>query len=179
MSRTIRRRTGAAVALSALSMLACMGGTDTEPLLNDLQSINPAVRQDAVEEAATMIQPEVTTALEAMLEDPDPKIRLAAVVSLDKHASITSVRPLMAHVIDDDPDVSREVIDTLGRMGDPAAAPAIMASVSANIYDPPLNAVWALGEVGSRDAITLLTRLRNHPDPWVEHSATEALRKLE
>lgn len=161
-----------------LCLLAC-GETDNSAILADLGSPNPAVREDAVIEAASHDEAEVTEALERMLRDPDPRIRLAAVESLDKHDSPSSVRPLMERVLDPDADVSRAAIDTLARTGDPVAAPAIMAAISRHYVDPPLNAVWALGQLGDRDAIVLLARLRAHSDPWVRYNATEALREIE
>jgi HEAT repeat protein len=45
--------------------------------------------------------------------------------------------------------------------------------------NPPRNAIWALGQTGSSDAIPPLAALRDHPDPTVRYLADEALRNLD
>jgi len=166
------------VTTAALALTAC--SSDPTALLEDMASRNTAIREDAVVTAGDMVHPDVTTALEQLLEDPDEEIRAAAVLSLDKHRSATSVRPLMAHVLDPDPLVRSYAIDVLGRFGDPVATPALEGAIVASWDDPPLNAIWALGRVGAKDAVVLLGRLRgSHDDEWVRYTATEALREIE
>ncbi len=164
------------LALTAIPLISC--GGDPSWLIDQLQSHNPAVRQDAVIDASGFDHPEITAMLESMLSDPDGRIRLAVVNALDIHGATSSVRPIIAHVHDPDPEVAKAAIDTLGRLKDPTSAPALMSVILVNFEEPPLNAIWALGEIGAHEAIPLLSRLRNHHDIWVQHNTTEALREL-
>ena len=162
--------------IALLALLAC--GTDVEPLLVDLGSDNPAVREDAVLAARDADDERVVAAVEALLEDPDGRIRLEAVRTLDELKSTRSVPLLMKHVQDEDPEVARAAIDALGRLGDPAASPALVAAITADLDVPPLNAIWALGVIGAQESRPLLQQLRHHGDPWVRYNADTALRAL-
>jgi HEAT repeat protein len=173
-------RTARLALVSATLVLLGACSSDPTALLEEMASRNAAIREDAVVSAGDLVHPDVTTALEHLLEDPDEEIRAAAVLSLDKHRSATSVRPLMAHVLDPDPLVRSYAIDVLGRFGDPVATPALEGAIVASWDDPPLNAIWALGRVGAKDSVVLLGRLRGgHDDAWVRYTATEALREIE
>jgi HEAT repeat protein len=79
---------------------------------------------------------------------------------------------------DQSPVVVSKVIDTLGQLKDPAAVPALTKILQAKTGTPPLNAIWAIGQLGDQTTVALLSKLRNHPDRWVRHGATQALRNL-
>ena len=163
-----------------LSIIVLSSACNGEPtwLLEQLDSTNPAVRQDAVVSAGAVDHALVTAKLELMLTDPDTSTRIAVVDALALHHSLTSVEPLIGMLQDPSPEVVSKAIDTLGQLKDPAAAPALVKILQDKSSEPPLNAIWAIGQLGDQSTIPMRANLRNHPDRWVRHGATQALRNL-
>jgi HEAT repeat protein len=163
-----------------LALIVASGACNSEPtwLLEQLDSTNPAVRQDAVVSAGGVDHILITAKLETMLADSDISTRIAVVDALALHHSLTSVEPLIGMLQDQSPVVVSKVIDTLGQLKDPAAVPALTKILQAETGSPPLNAIWAIGQLGDQTIVPLLSKLRDHPDRWVRHGATQALRNL-
>lgn len=80
---------------------------------------------------------------------------------------------------DDDPRVRRYLALALGRMRDPAAAPALLAVVRdpASDQDPEtlIHSILALGALGDPSAVPELVRLAAHTDPGLRKAAVHAL----
>lgn len=163
-----------------LGLVVISSACNSEPtwLLEQLESTNPAVRQDAVVSAGAVDHTLVTTKLESMLTDPDTSTRIAVVDALALHHSLTSVEPLISMLQDPSAAVVSKAIDTLGQLQDSAAVPALVKILQDQASAPPLNAIWAIGQLGDQSTVPLLSNLRNHPDRWVRHGATQALRNL-
>lgn len=154
--------------------LAC--NSDADAIVAGLQSTNPAVREDAVRDAAEERDARVVAALIPLLTDADARIRREAAVALGTIDDPAAVPGLAAAIHDTDPAVQRAVIDALGQIGDPVAGPGLMAVVAQE--SPPLNAIWALGACHVDAAAPVLSGLRAHRDPWVRYNADAALRAL-
>jgi HEAT repeat protein len=77
-----------------------------------------------------------------------------------------------------DPYVQQLVVDALGRLGEVSAVPALIGHLEANIGDPPLNVIWALGALEDARALGVLSTLRNSSDPYVVWNVNQALRNL-
>ena len=162
-----------------LLLLLLLGAcsADVSDLLADLDSINPAVRQQALIDARTVDDEQVLAALERLLQDADPQVRLDAVLALDALPTSPSPTNLLPLMNDKSGDVSRAAIDAVGRLQSAESAPALIAIVQTE--RPPLNAIWALGQTGAPEAVPVLAKLRNHTDPFVSYNADQALRELD
>ena len=114
-----------------LLLLALLVGckADVSELLADLDSMNPAVRQQALIDARTVDDPQVLATLEQLLKDTDPHIRLDAVLALDALSTRPEPTNLIPLMTDPSEEVARAAIDTVGRLQNAAAAPALIALV--------------------------------------------------
>ena len=163
----------------ALALLLAGCGLSDEDIARNLKSPNPVVREDTAKIAKNYGSDAVNKSLIAALDDPSPVVRKNAVDSL---ASLEAkeAAPRLAELLgsETDPDTLREIVDALGRLQDPNTAPALIDWLTARESDPPLNAIWALGNIGDPRSLELLSRLRNSSDPIVAYNATAALRLL-
>ena len=162
-----------------LSLVATGCDPAPEDLAANLSSPNPAVRVDTAKIARNFPSEVLEAALVGALDDPAQQVRLNAIDSLIELEATSAVPRLIALLEEGgSDDQQRHVIDALGRRGDPSAVPALVAYVEAREPAPPLNAIWALGELEGADALPVLARLRDASDPYVRYNATAALRKL-
>jgi len=161
----------------ALVLAAC--SPSDEDIARNLQSPNPVVREDTAKIARNYGSTAVNQALVGALADPSALVRKNAVDSL-ADLEATEAAPKLAEMLntETDPGVLRELVDAIGRLKDPNTAPALIDWLSARESDPPLNAIWALGNIGDQRALELLSRLRSSSDPIVAYNATAALRLL-
>lgn len=161
--------------LFLLALVAC--GPDPAVVAQGLGSGNPAVRGDMMDLAKNVQDPLVAEALVAALSDENPELRVKALTALAEQEELSAV-PAVALALED-PDLRVQVAaaECLGRLGDPVGAPALLAYVSST-STPPLNAVWALGQIGDASAIPVLSKLQGSPDEHLAWNATQALREL-
>jgi len=158
-------------------LAAC--GTDPNVVIVGLQSDNPVVREDMVLVARGVRDEEVNQALIGALDDSSQVVRLRAVESLAAHENSNAVPALVQKLADEDVEVRQAAVDALGVLADPRAVPALIAYVKdRQPGDFPLNALWALGNIGDHQAVPILARLREHSDPYVVYNAETALRRL-
>jgi HEAT repeat protein len=163
--------------IGMLLLAAC--GTDPNVVIVGLQSENPVVREDMVLVARGVREEVVTQALIAALEDSSQVVRVRAVESLAAHENTDAVPALIQKLSDEDAEVRQATVDALGVLADSRAVPALLAYLDdRQPGDFPLNALWALGNIGDHQAISALSRLRGHSNPYVVYNAEVALRKL-
>lgn len=163
------------MSLFLLSLLAC--GPDPAVVAQGLGSGNPAVRGDMMDLAKNVQDPLIAEALVGALDDPKAELRVRALVALAEQEDLSVVPQVAQSLQDPDPRVQQAAAECLGRLGDPAGGPALLAFVQGH-KRPPLNAIWALGEIGDASAIPVLSKLQSSPDDHVAWNATEALRAL-
>ena len=161
--------------LLLLSLVAC--GPDPAVVAQGLGSGNPAVRGDMMDLAKNVQDPAVALALVSALQDPNAELRVRALVALAEQEDLTVVPAVSEALLDPDPRVQVAAAECLGRLGDPAGGPALLAYVEAQ-KRPTLNAIWALGQIGDASAIPVLSGLQRSTDSHVAWNATEALREL-
>jgi len=160
-----------------LGLLAC--GPKPDTVLTGLGNTNPAVREDMVKIARNYDDPRVVQALILALDDEEPVIRLNAVEALSWLKAVEATPALILRLEDPNDAVQLAAVDALGQLADPQATEPLMAFVSARLGDViPLNALWALGNIGDTRAMDLLSHLRDHTDPYVSYNAHQALRRL-
>jgi HEAT repeat protein len=108
-------------------------------------------------------------------------VRLNAIESLAELEAGQAVPALVALLEAEEvsPEELRATVDALGRLGDVQAVPVLIAYLEAReAAAPPLNAIWALGNLEDHRALEVLSRLRESKDPYVRWNATLALRNL-
>lgn len=160
-----------------LLSLAC--GPDAAVIATGIGSDNPAVRQDMVVAGKLVDDPVVIEALIVALEDDSALIRASAVESLADLEAVDAVPAICERLNDPEDLVQRAAVDALGRLQDPAAAPALIEHLDNQRGGRiPLNALWALGNIGDVAALPILSRLREHEDPYVAYNADLALREI-
>ena len=158
-----------------LLLIAC--GPQPAVVLNGLSSPNPTIREGVVTVARNIDDPSVTQALIHALNDPSITVRAGAAESLGIQNAVGSVQALLDLLEDPEAQVRRAAVDALGQIAHPDATLPLIAYVEAQ-ETPPLNALWALGEIGDSRSMDLLDRLRGHQDPYVSFNADCALQKL-
>jgi HEAT repeat protein len=163
--------------LLLMTMFAC--GPSSDDIVKNLSSSNPVVREDTAKIARNFGSDTVESGLIGVLGDPEPKVRLNAVESLIELETKDAVPMLMERLeLETNPRVLRAVVDALGRLKDSRAVPALISFVEKHIESPPLNAVWALGNLEDDRALEILAPLRASTDPHVVWNVNQALRKL-
>ena len=158
-----------------LAFVAC--GPDAAVVAQGLGSGNPAVRGDMMDLAKNVQDPLIAQVLVAALTDPSAELRVRALVALAEQEDLTVVPAVVEALQDPELSVQVAAAECLGRLGDPAGGPALLAYVESQKL-PPLNAIWALGQIGDASAIPVLSGLQTSPDGHVAWNATQALREL-
>lgn len=156
-------------------MMAC--GKDPAMVVAGIESQNPVIREDMVLIARNVEDPAVTAALVGALDDSSPTIRQRAIESLARLGDPAVAPEIVARLQDEEAEIRRAAVDALGKLGNPETVQPLLAYVETT-SPPPLNALWALGELGSAEAIPLLGTLRESDDPYIAYNSDVALRKL-
>ena len=163
--------------ISLLLILAC--GPSSEDIASNLKSNNPMVRQDTAKIARNFGSSAVEEALIGALADEEKQVRANAIDSLVELECIEAVPALVGRLESEPvPDVQQLAVDALGRLGETSAVPALVALLEANIGNPPLNVIWALGALEDARALEVLSSLRNSSDAYVVWNVNQALRNL-
>jgi len=160
-------------------LIAC--GPSSDDIARNLKSPNPAVRVDTAKISRNFGSDSVEKALIGALHDEIEQVRIHAIESLAELEAKQAAPALIALIAAEkaSPKVLRSVVDTLGRLGDVEAVPTLISYLEAReATDPPLNAIWALGNLEDHRALAVLSRLRESKDPYVRWNATQALRNL-
>ena len=158
-------------------LLAC--GPSVDSVVTGLASENPIAREAMAREAASVHDVRVIEALTAALEDRSVDVRRNAVESLGALRARDAV-PSLCDLVEHDPavGVQRAAITALARLGDARAVPVLVRHLDARRDAPPLDAIWALGEIGDRSAVAILSELRRSGDVYVSYNASKALARI-
>ncbi len=159
----------------SLMLLGC--GKDPTMVIAGIESENPVVREDMVLIARGVSDPTVVGALIEALNDTSSTVRLRAVESLAEMDATEATSALVGRLADQEPSVRRAAVDAIGRVADDSAVGPLIDYIEASTV-PPLNAIWALGNLGSVEAIPLLSVLRESDNQYVAYNSDTALRKL-
>ena len=120
--------------------------------------------------------------LAAALGDRETARRQAAVAALGAHAAAADravVRPALESALtDSEPRVVQQAAEALARLGDPAAAPAVMKLVYDRDDGVAVSAIRAVSALGYKVAVPELTKLAGRDQGPVGHAALEAAADL-
>jgi putative membrane-bound dehydrogenase-like protein len=116
---------------SAVERLVAAGAAAVEALANFRKSSNlPEARAAAVFALYRIGTPEAEAAVRSALDDADFEVRTAAARSAGMAADKQSVERLMAMAKSDHPAARRQAAAALGQIGEPRAAPALLAATA-------------------------------------------------
>ena len=163
--------------MTLLLLLAC--GPSPGAVVDGLASENPIEREAMARDAASIDDPRVIEALIGALEDRSVDVRRHAVESLGALRAPDAI-PSLCDLVERDPavGVQRAAITALARIGDARAVPVLVRHLEAHRDAPPLDVIWALGEIGDPSAVAILSELRRSGDVYVSYNASKALARI-
>ncbi len=165
------------VLLPALILLPLPGcGSDLDQQVENLQSPNPMVRLEAAKMAKRENNPRLASALTPLLSDPSKEIRLTAADSLTYIGTDAEVPALAAALADSDREVRLAAVNALGRIKDERAVVPLLKLLKSE--PEPYSIVWALGNIGSSQALDALTPLLDDEDRYTRYQTRRALLKI-
>ena len=166
------------VRMGAVEALVQLGFPEAlHPLVAGLFDDDPDVRMAAARALGRLGHPgAIEHLVDRALRDADEGVRLAAVEALVQLGFSEALRPLVAGLFDDDPDVRMATARALGRLGHPGA---IEHLANRALRDPDegvrLAAVEALVQLDHPEALERLMAGLFDDDPDVRRAAAEAL----
>jgi HEAT repeat protein/cyclophilin family peptidyl-prolyl cis-trans isomerase len=146
-----------------------------------LDGAQPRVRWWPVAYALQRLEdPRAASALLALAQDPHPLTRAFAAKGLGAMKDRAAIPVLITLVTSTDHNVAIEAVRSLGRLGDPAAAAALMKLIQPK-SDPHLRleAVSAIGATGGEGAYEALLDVLADPSPLIRAAALRALAQLD
>ena len=168
-------------AVCAAVLVWCSAGVagcsdNTDQYLSDLKSPNPMVRLSAATQARKSTDPRIVAALGPAVADSSATIRARAVESLGIIGDKGAVPLLIRALRDDDQAVRRKAVEALGKLKDASATQPLLRLLKDQ--ERPYDVVWALGQIGSKEAIPVLTPMLDSDDRYLAYNAMIALRKI-
>ena len=140
-------------------------------ILRALEDESPAVRERAIRLAARYVEPGV---LGAMVADGVDAVRRNAALAALECQGPYALPHLQAMLSLADEDVVMFALQILARIGDPAAAPAVLPLIRHPQLNIAQSAIEALGRLRSREAVPELLALLGG-ELWLQLAAIDAL----
>ncbi len=150
---------------------------DTEKYLKDLESENIMVRKKAINYLGEKRTKAAVPLIIEILNTGQPKtIRLSSIAALGNIGESSSVEALIGLLEERDDEIRNAAIRVLGSIKDPRAVRPLLDI----LYDKDvqLTVIWALGNIGSKSAIPVLTRLLSDEDKFVRYNTAQSLKKI-
>lgn len=148
-----------------------------------LKDADPNVRVQELLKLRNLQDPEVNTILMESLADPDIRVKMKAIDILGAREVNVAVKPMsqMLFLRSTEPIVKLHLVAGLGRIGDSDGTLPIMQYLAEDQDEKSRGtAVFALGEIGSDKASSLLTTVSEEDrSPMVRRLAKEALKKVD
>ncbi|NBD32266.1 MAG: HEAT repeat domain-containing protein [Cyanobacteria bacterium] len=134
-------------------------GKTAIPILTEALA-NPETRLPAVEALAYLREPEITTPLMTVVDDPQPEIRSRVIEALSSFRD-SQLIPLFINALQDThAQVRQEAVIACGVRGKDADPEAVILALKPLLYDININicshCAIALGKIGTATAITAL-----------------------
>ncbi len=165
-----------------------MGFTDTSPdrsavveqHVENLESPNPRMRSQAVEDLGKLAAHEAVPALiERLQEDVNTYVRSASAEALGRIGDVRGIFPLMDALRDSCSFVRRAAAIALGQMQAKEAQGALLRALEDPNFYVRRAAINAVGKLGVADHAAMLLPSLDTPDPRIRRTAIIALRRLE
>jgi HEAT repeat protein len=152
---------------------AGQGRVALELLLPFVAHPTNSVRQEVAEALGAIRDAQSTAALEKLLADPDPAVRITAIQGIKRMPA--PVAALCKAVQDWDKNVRVAAVEALGQLRDSEAVPIIAACLQDESWSVRCAAAIALGQMGERSSIPLLVQSLKDSDADVRVAVSEAL----
>lgn len=174
------------VVRNAVTILGEVGGPQAlVHLTGTLGHPDARVRRETVTALTKLGGPDAERLLLGLLDDSDSDVRSAATLAVSVLKVERAVRPLMERLgVESDEDAQVEILRALGRIGDAAAVPAMKKLTSGGLFSRTslrvrLEALRALGSIGTPHARQVLERAAKDRNSQVREAAQAALRAAE
>ena len=183
-----------------------MSATTFEACLNRFHSADPSVRRESAEALVAFDQSQSVAPLIEGLKDENAGVQeaaMAALIRIGGRRVVSSLLPLLRQdartrnlavevleqtgatgfdlllplVKHDDANLRKFIVETLGKLGDSRAIPALSATLNDREPNVRSSAAEALGRLRAREAVPQLLGLLND-DEWVVFSVIEALGQI-
>jgi HEAT repeat protein len=155
---------------------------DLKSAEDGLGDADPRVRVEALRKLRNVHDPQADFLLIRALSDPDTRVRVKAIDILGSRNNKDAVEPMcqLLFLRSTEPVVKMHIAAALGRIGDDRATkPLIQYLYEATDERSRGTAVFALGEIGDRDASDVLTTAATEdPSPTVRRLAQQAIQKV-
>jgi HEAT repeat protein len=135
------------------------------------------VRTAAVASLAAQRGTDLVGVLEPLLTDPSIAVRRAALDALTDHPT-ERIRQVLLRLLESDPEMRRDVIRALGRIGDDRVIPKVIEIFASCDAAQKTYAVDALGALESASVEPFIAQQLGHRDPRVRRHAVRALVRL-
>ncbi len=160
---------GPALAMRAEDALLAVTGDRTAPLI---------VKQRALESLAYSGEAGVAQLIEEAYYSPIAGFRLSALRAMGHSADIRWRRLARAELRNPDPAMRAEAANACGALEASRALPDLLRLLSDDVKQVRLNAIYALGQIGGREAGRALLALVNGDDALEALAAEDALEEL-
>jgi len=169
--------------ISSLRILSKLGQSSADALSSLLSHINTFSRQEktqllmdehwykvrnAIYVLGNISDPSSVGALVKLNSDPDPRVRLEAIKSLEKIGKEESVDALLTFLKDKDDQVRKNAITSLATVGERQCLKPLIDHFHHNRKDK-LFTLTAVGKIGGAEVIRFLLKLLSDEDPGIKH----------
>jgi eukaryotic-like serine/threonine-protein kinase len=147
-------------------------------LIGRAQGKDPIARVHIINILARFSTPEVQTALQALLKDPNKLIRGATLSALQRTDGKIDIERVCALLRDPEIDVQNKAIDVVIKANDPDTIRYLIEILKDENENARRAAVEVLNEVGNAKSVKHLLEALKDSDWWVRSRAADALGKI-
>lgn len=155
----------------------------TDTAVKELSSDDPDKRLEAVKALATSHDSKAIDALVKAVGDSDVRVQAKAIQELGdaraREATLVLTEKLLLH--SSDANMQQLLLASLGKIGDPGSAPAIMEFLRRHLDTATrATAIYALGDIGAFESMDMLEHIaQTDDDQTVRRIAREAIGKIQ
>ncbi len=147
-------------------------------LIGRVNGKDPIARVHIINTLARFNTPEVQTALQALLKDPNKLIRGATLSALQRMDGKIDIERVCALLKDPEIDVQNKAIDVVIKANDPDTIRYLIEILKDENENARRAAVEVLNEVGNAKSVKHLLEALKDSDWWVRSRAADALGKI-
>ncbi|HEX3842752.1 MAG TPA: HEAT repeat domain-containing protein, partial [Steroidobacteraceae bacterium] len=147
-------------------------------LIGRAQGKDPIARVHIINILARFNSPEVQTALQSLLKDPNKLIRGATLSALQRTVGKIDIERVCALLKDPEIDVQNKAIDVVIKANDPDTIRYLIEILKDENENARRAAVEVLNEVGTAKSVKHLLESLKDSDWWVRSRAADALGKI-
>ncbi len=137
------------------------------------------VRRRALEAAAPLSIPEVTTAIAQAYHSHNPELKASAVYAMGKNCNRSWLPILLKELGSAEDEIRYEAAGACGELGEEEAVTYLAELINDPDTNVQLSAIRALGQIGGKDTKEQLTQCLSHSSRAVREGAEQALDELE